>query len=507
MASRSPRAMILLAVLVVVTMSALVGSTMLYRVDAVQASVMSTTDQGRLRALAWSGVLGAMTELELQRDVLRDGGRPTLRASTDLWTREGRRGTFRLVPLDDAGQELAQTELSRLDANKADVSLLSKLPGWSEPVAAGVVSARTSRPFESDADVARVPEIRDLILAEPEIVRSASPGLSRRKEPIEADPLSHITAFSFVPNTQAAAWTEDESARDQPRVHVDSGWSDEVQQSLRARLTPESMPIAESILKGGTLKDASALVGALRANKAPTERWAELLDVLTASDDEFLRGCVDLSHAPAAVLACVPGIDAAAAERIVQTRDRLEADAKQTIVWPLTEGILTPEQFQSAAVWLATRSLVWRVRVEATISPAEREDAEDAGGAETHAPRMVWDAVIDLTGATPRVAYLRDVTFAAEAKIRARAALARIEAAEEAAAPDLPEADPASDSSAQGESASRGDPRPSRPDAEAKPRPARNDQREKDPQADESPPPKRAPEAQDRRIGRWRDGK
>jgi hypothetical protein len=29
--------------------------------------------------------------------------------------------------------------------------------------------------------------------------------------------------------------------------------------------------------------------------------------------------------------------------------------------------------------------------VEATISPAEREDAEDAGGAETHAPRMVWD--------------------------------------------------------------------------------------------------------------------
>ena len=110
-------------------------------------------------------------------------------------------------------------------------------------------------------------------------------------------------------------------------------------------------------------------------------------------------------------------------------RDGLAADSLKSPTWLAAEEVLTPVQYARCADTVTTRSMQWRVRIEAGLlrddaqinwsggdrgNPAEADFEsraylyqEDAGLMD----RVVVEAVIDISSARPRVAYLRDLTL------------------------------------------------------------------------------------------------
>ncbi len=133
---------ILLAVMVVITLAALVGTTVLYRADAQRGSAANAMQHAQLRALAWSGVQAAMAELSSQRDELMQGGTPTLTASWDLYTGPVH-GNVRLAPIG-AKQAVFVSEGGKLDVNVATAAMLGKLEGVGDGTAAKIVGARST---------------------------------------------------------------------------------------------------------------------------------------------------------------------------------------------------------------------------------------------------------------------------------------------------------------------------------------------------------------------------
>ncbi len=183
------------------------------------------------------------------------------------------------------------------------------------------------------------------------------------------------------------------------------------------------------------------------------------------------------------------------------------------VAWPAAEGILTEEQFEQAVDWLCVRSTQWRVRIEAGLRPVDEgvdsawpvqppggdrvsgratDTLDDAPPPMTHA--MILEAVIDVSGRRPRLAYLRDVTYLDQAnELRAHLVATQAEAALRQPSPE-----PASEV--------------------PPPPPARPDTLSERPERSVTPPPAEEPgerpgagnEQQtpvDRRIGRWTPGR
>src|SRR5262245_33678267 len=386
------RASILLAVMVVIVLAALVGSTVLYRADAQRGSAMTVMEHAQLRALAWSGVLGAMAELQSQRAELLAGGAAHLTSSWNLYTGTVR-GNVRLAAI---GPGNGVSEAGKLDVNLASAAMLARLPGVGDSLAAKIVSERGAG-FASPEELARVDGLgAEVLFGE----QSAGGREESASEGTDVSGLLQLTTvFSFDPN---AVGVEEFAP-----VNVSGGWSPDVEAQLRGTISDAAMTALGEALKGGAEQtEDSELIAALRSAKAPVEAGGEILDNVTTVDDQYRRGRVDLNAASAEVLACVPGIDRVAADKLVEARARVDQGGRAKVTWPLKEGILKEDQFQSAVDWIATRSLQWRVRVEARLERGEESESEGQTP-----PGMVWEAVIDAAGMRARVAYLRDVRY------------------------------------------------------------------------------------------------
>lgn len=163
-------------------------------------------------------------------------------------------------------------------------------------------------------------------------------------------------------------------------------------------------------------KKTSDLLKAMRKAGAAPSAWRLAWGVRFA-DDLYSRGRVDINRAPREVLAAVPGIDATAAEAIVSRRGGLSAEALADPTWPTRQGIITPEQLEQAADWITTRSLQWRVRIEAAVMDAAdaEEEARGDAGAQSRPRRpfgvVTLEVVVDAAADRVRVAYLRDVSL------------------------------------------------------------------------------------------------
>ncbi|NQU76415.1 MAG: general secretion pathway protein GspK [Planctomycetes bacterium] len=107
-------------------------------------------------------------------------------------------------------------------------------------------------------------------------------------------------------------------------------------------------------------------------------------------------GLVNVNTAGTDVLAAMEGLDAALVQRIVETRDGLDPQTLMTTAWLFTEGVLTPEQFKKVAPLLTTRSFQFRVLCVGFGVPVGRF--------------CVMEAVLDLAGPRQQVVYLRDIT-------------------------------------------------------------------------------------------------
>ncbi|MCE7973013.1 MAG: hypothetical protein DYG92_01620 [Leptolyngbya sp. PLA1] len=398
------RGTVLIITLVVIAVSVLVCSAMAVRVEARLDSARVSMEREHLRALAWSGLQGVQHELEAQRAAMLEGEQPTLTREWVLFDDGSHKGIVRLI---GGGPGATTSEMGRLDVNRADAAMLAKLPGGSEDLAARIVAARGAG--------VQAPEelVRPGAMTASEFYGSRPAAEESEAEATET-PSGFgmwITTHSYDPNVQGGLGRGSASGEHagQFRLHRGIGWSKEIGDELGSRLSAGALKAAEAALKSEATT-AGALVQAMIGAGAGPEEWGEVLDVLTAADDQYLPGRVDINLAPPEVLSCLPGVSVEAAQRLAEVRTSLSADRRRSLAWPVREGVLTPEQFVEAVDWLTTRSLVWRVRVSAEIGPSTRDDAV-TGGEWTPQARLVWEAVVDASSPQVRVAYLRDVTF------------------------------------------------------------------------------------------------
>lgn len=412
----SRRGTILLVVLVVIAIAALTGTTAMYLGEAGVSAEAVSIKRVQTRALAWSGVQAAMAELADQREALLDGAAPELTESWDLFTdASGVRGVVRLRAIGTAG--VAASETAKLDVNSATAEMLGRVKGLTPELASAIVAARASRPFSSVQDLLRVPGITPEMLVgtaasgpdEPRSggSRSAGDGLGPAVRLADL-----LTVFSFDPNVQAGLGEAGAEHRGNLRLNLDTPWSDRLGQAIDARFGEGASRAVKGLMDGGAkFKTLADVVAAARSGGLEPKAWGEVLDVFTVTDDPFLLGRVDVNLAPVEVLTAIPGISLEAAEKMAAARAGLDEQARRSVVWPLTEGFITADDFAKAVDRITTRSTQWRVRVEAGYM---LPSADGVAGRTDEAPladRMVLEAVIDVASERPRVAYLRDVTL------------------------------------------------------------------------------------------------
>jgi DNA uptake protein ComE-like DNA-binding protein len=401
------RGTILLSVLVVVVIASLTGATAMYVARAQTATASVTLRRAQARALAWSGVQAVMAELAEQREALLDGEVPRVTTEWELYEEDGNRAVVRLLPMGRNEVSIA-SEAGRLNINTATATMLVAA-GFDQQVAQAIIEERggepgagVSRPYSSVEDLLRVAGVSANTLngiLDEEWGADEGSGLAES-----------LTVWSFDPSIQSGLGNDASRHRGNLRVNLNLPWSDRLAEAIDDRFGPGASRLVKQLMDEGTKFTGPAeIVAVLKRLNIEHKEWPAIFDAFTMSDDPYLPGKVDLMRAPAEVLAAVPGIGRDAAEQIVTARDGVDREIRSSIAWPVIEGILTPDEFAEAAEHLTTRSLQWRVRIEAGIAaPTERFSASRDAGLRD---RIVLEAVIDVASERPQVAYLRDVTM------------------------------------------------------------------------------------------------
>jgi DNA uptake protein ComE-like DNA-binding protein len=121
-----------------------------------------------------------------------------------------------------------------------------------------------------------------------------------------------------------------------------------------------------------------------------------LLDRFTTQADARIPGLININTTSATVLQTLPGMDEALADSIVSARKDLRIEQRSSPAWLYQEGLLDAGQFKKLAPYLTARSLQFHLQVVGYGVPSGRY--------------RVLEAIIDLAGPKPVIAYLRDIT-------------------------------------------------------------------------------------------------
>lgn len=480
--SQSRPGAVLIAVLVVVVLSVLFGASIVWSANAEIDATRHANRATQSRALAWSGVQAAMAELAAQRDDILRAGRPRLSPELDAFSKSG--GVVRLVEIT-AGAT-AVPEASKLNVNVADRSAVEAIVG--PALAEAIMSAVAAQPLGSIGEIVEPSTSSGAGAAAAPSAAPSPPASTAAAAPEPpADPLSLLTTISFDPSVQSGAGTDGDARTAQARYRL-SDWNPETQRAVIAALGAEaSASLKKAVDAGEKAATRAELVALAQRAGLPSSTWGGVLDLFTTWPEDFAIGLIDVNTAPAKVLSTIPGIDPQTAERILQGRERLTVEARRHTAWLVSEGILSAEQYLACVDRLTSRCMQWRVRVEAGFERAG-DGSASAGDAAELSDVTILEAVIDISGPTPRVAYLRDATFLGAARALLSAGpIAAPEPVTEPETEEVPE---------------RAPPEPPLALPEAAPEPAFSG---------EEPPPVDSevgePAGGDPRLGRWTTGK
>lgn len=405
----SRRGVVLLAVLVLIAISTLAGTSMLVTADTHAGSVDARLRRAQSRDVAVSALRALLVELADQREELLGGGDADLTSFAELYTEsDGSRAIFRLVPL---GGQVAHPEAAGIDLARADAETLERLDAITPAEASRIASAATSGYGAMSVQAA---------LAAADLAGDA-----------QGDELALLFTAHAADADLQVGW-DDPDHTGTRRVTLTAPLAENAEQAIDDRFGEGTGRFVRELLEQGSdLSSAESLFAEMRrlGTDDPAE-WGRILDFVSRGTGDFTRGLVDINRAPASVLATIPGIDTASAEGMVAARASLDEAQRRDIAWPVTTGELTAEEFVEAVGHLTVRTLQWRVRVEAGFLPpaddgelegaaVERDRAlgldVDTGDGDRDALEhaVVLEAVLDVAGATPRIADLRDVTIEA----------------------------------------------------------------------------------------------
>lgn len=422
--------MVLLAVLVVIVLAAMIGTTLLVTVDAERSSAETNLRRTQSRANAWSGVQYVMAQLAEHREEMLQGQAVEIEHEWTLYEEPGgRRAVVRLVPLGGATTYMV-SEPAKLDLNLASKEMLAKLPGiGTEERAQKIIDAR---PFTSVEELVRVDGIAADVLYgfvdapafdTQNSTEGADAGTGERGASTSSL-IDLLTVFSFDPNVQAGVESADK--RGKLRVNLNVPWSDRFERAIEEQWGSEAVAIVKQLFDQGMQfrTDREMIQNVRQMGINDPQILAGIVDAVTTSDDMYRLGRVDVLLASPDVLACLPGIDYGRALDIVDRRDRLSEEARLSAMWLVQEGIVSLDEYQAIADLVTTRSLQWRVRIEAGFEEASAYErvagvaesvleglAEMTSETAELQDRVVYDVVIDVASERARVAYLRDVTM------------------------------------------------------------------------------------------------
>lgn len=424
------RGSMLLGVMLVVVLATLIAATATHRASANADLARVSLREGESRSLLRSGVRVYLSEFASSRDdLLRSGivfegalrsgpGVSPLALSDALVVSEvgGRRGIVRLLPWPSG--VLAQPESAKLDLNRITREILLSLPEMTEAVADAILLRRGQRPFESVEELLLVDGV-DLFHLYGDLTDWADRygPLNERESPVVATGLvgrtpwaDLLTVFAAEPNVQSGLGGAGDDGVGEPRLFLGGDsleGADLVGLIGATELLPDELERLRGVASETQLYDRLI-------RQIAVERWGVILDAATASPDPYLVGRVDLCNAPLEVLSALPGVDESAAAELIRTRAMMSGQDLLDVTWPVRLDVLTPEQFRLALPWLATRTMQYRVLIEAGFeSWSDGPRSGDLSSTELD-QRVVAEMVIDVSGEVPRVAYLRDVTWLAE---------------------------------------------------------------------------------------------
>lgn len=395
--------------------------------------------------LALSGVHGVVTEVAKQRHDLLRGATLNLAGHTVVWTGSDAggvalSGVVRLMPLGGDGA-VVQMEGAKLDVNEASEERIKALAGagvatLTSETLAHIVTGRSSRAWGSVWEILAVGSGSDAASASAPSrsgARTGGPGTSERPddgaaEGADADNGAAVenesparstlsgpellTCYSADPQERSGftlAGAVDPDATGTRRLVLPEKWSDEAQKQVAAQIGEQGA----AWLKGqyGANKrptSATVLAGNAAADRVEPVVVAGMLDALEFDDAGTRRGLVDLLTAPTEILAGVPGIPAALADRIVAARGKLESSRKATALWPVLEGLVELKDFAPALDFVTSRCLVFRVMVEGGVARGElRGEAESW----VLGDRWAYEVIVDASETPVRIAYLRGAAF------------------------------------------------------------------------------------------------
>lgn len=438
--------MVLLAVMIVITLAALIGATLLVTVDAERSGVQTTLRRTQSRALAWSGVQLAMAEFASRREAMIAVESFDIETEWELFEDEqGRVAVVRLIPISDDGRFYV-SETAKVDLNNASKEMLAALPGiGTEERAQNIIDAR---PFASVEELVRVDGFAaDLIYgfsdtpdalagvdddasdADRDVGSAGSSSFGADGFGVEGTDSSPalidlLTVFSFDPNVQAGL--ADPSQAGRLRLNLNVPWSDRLARAIEEQWGTEAAQGAERIFSTGMsfTTDRQVIENLMQLGLNTAERMAPIADAVTASNDMYRLGRIDVNLASAQVLASLPGLSMENALELVDVRERLASEDRLSPLWMVAEGGVSIESYALVADYVTTRSTQWRIRIEAgyrstdSIAPvAGVADsvmeglARDLSMSNELEDKVIYDVVIDAASKRPRVAYMREVTL------------------------------------------------------------------------------------------------
>jgi len=465
---REARSFVLLVVLIIVAAAMLIATSLLFMVHADLAGQTRAHQAPQSRALALSGLQIVMVRLNEQRDGILNGERPRLDEEYVIYETDGRSGVVRLLPMAGMDERLVP-EAGKLDLNAVDAQTLIDT-GLVDPVTAGRIvqfrDAEAGGSFQSVAELLHVPgmtveavygPLDDLTVMDQAQRRVEDLGgrigdrLGLRGVDAAARGLADLlTVYSVEPALQRNG---------KLRINLNVPWSEELGRRIEERFGPGSADMLRGIFDGGATFESKARVfETMRSLGMGPEEWRDPADALTTEPGPFIFGRLDINTASAEALAALPAVDEDAAAAIVETRETLAPGDLATVVWPVIEGILEPEVYDEIGGLITTRSWTYRLRLAAGEVVIGDGDAGGAGGTVAGGDEarlldpIIYEAVIDLSGVQPRVAYLRELTMLQTAALL-------VAASPESDEPDDEEAMAADDATLAGASeAAPGDP-------------------------------------------------
>lgn len=135
------------------------------------------------------------------------------------------------------------------------------------------------------------------------------------------------------------------------------------------------------------------------ASPLTVEDLPVVMDVLTTvpPTQRTIPGLINVNTAPRLVLECIDGLSVEQVEAILETRDRVGPQYKETTAWLVTEGVLDFETYEKVAPQITAR--------------AQQFTIEALGYADHKGMVTRLQAIVDLTGPVAQTVYYRDITY------------------------------------------------------------------------------------------------